>query len=365
MAQTSRISQRGKGLVFHVYAPFLFFAICSIISADKTVAPSTTSGDSNINSSATTTNNVVEKTASSAALLEYVKSVSGPLEEDGLVYPLDYYNEKAMMEEFDFEPADFMKKLANSAASHGTPPAQFTQDILDLLALQNRSLSEQSESPSRSDTPKLLSEMLLKRMTDGWKSELSRLEKKYNISSEVAGPDSITTTRLALMYPHLINFGQKPFAAPLNITVGFSGRDENCERGYGGCRTDLYDANIPSILGRPEFGGLIPLVQLDEIIRRMIIGTHLYALHRNSVDDMVPFRTKCFLLKRRMERSLLSEDRRVRFLRSNEIVHKNGTLLRTSIKNVYDRIPKTFKDNIDWDLLTWEVPVYGLTRCLL
>ncbi|XP_018917549.2 uncharacterized protein [Bemisia tabaci] len=329
-------------------------AVLSLLTGNIKAATSTT------NESATTSNAVIEKNASPDPIVAYMNGVTGPLQEDDLEYSLDYYNEKFLMKEYEFEPADFLKRLAKSAMSEGTTPAQFLQEIQDLLSLQNRSRSEQDDAAGREDASKIpagyLSESLRKKMTEGWKNELKRLEKKYNISSESAGPDSITSTRLSLLFPHYINFGQKPFAAPANITVGISFAQKQV---YDSRRGTYYyetpDAYIPSILGRPEFGGVIPLVLLSKPTQRIIIGTHLYALHWQDGNDMVPFRTKCALLKRRMEKSSLSEERRFRFLINNEIMHKNGTLLRTSIKNVYEQIPSTFKEKIDWDLLSWEV----------
>ncbi|XP_072157488.1 uncharacterized protein [Bemisia tabaci] len=278
----------------------------------------------------------------------YMRHVAGPLKDDDLEYSLDFYADKMAMKEFDFNPVDIARKLTAAAKAHGTQPDQFLEEIQDLIALQNRSSTEVIGLTNEKEVSQLHSVLmrssLLQRVTDGWKYALKRLEEKYNVSApESAGPESITATRLALMFPQYVNFGQKPFTEPSWTNVLSSGQ---------------YDFSIPEFFKRPEFSGFIPrdTNSITGHARRAIIGTHLYALHKDNLNDGVPLRTKCVMLKRRIDKSLLSKERRIRFLKNNGIFDINGYMVH-SIVNTFTFLPENFTQKIIWDLFGESKPM--------
>nr|XP_018906242.1 PREDICTED: uncharacterized protein LOC109036464 [Bemisia tabaci]XP_018906243.1 PREDICTED: uncharacterized protein LOC109036464 [Bemisia tabaci] len=283
----------------------------------------------------------------------YMRHVAGPLKDDDLEYSLDFYADKMAMKEFDFSPVDIARKLTAAAKAHGTQPDQFLEEIQDLIALQNRSSTEVIGLTNEKEVSQLHSVLmrssLLQRVTDGWKHALKRLEEKYNVSApESAGPESITATRLALMFPQYVNFGQKPFTEPSWTNVLSSG-----EHGF----------SVPDFFKRPEFSGFIPrdTNSLGYQARQAIIGTHLYALHKDNLNDGVPLRTKCVMLKRRIDKSLLSKERRIRFLKNNDIVDINGYVVHSILKT-FTFLPENFTQKIIWDLfgenkpMSWSYP---------
>lgn len=218
-------------------------------------------------------------------------------------------------------------------------------------------------------------------MAEGWKNELKRLEKKYNVSSECTGPDSITPTRLALMFPHYLNFGQRPFAVGSKINLRMNDyhtttpapTESECDpyylNNYGECRprSKMYVSNVvdetyevPAIFKRAEFGGMIPLSWTStpslhptpprstlSQATKSLIGLHLFALYGSEQNDVIPFRTKCVLLRMRMQRCMLSNKRRIRFLDNNDITHSS---IASSLQRAYDKLPYDFTSKINWKI---------------
>ncbi|CAH0386392.1 unnamed protein product [Bemisia tabaci] len=318
----------------------------------------------------------------------YMKGMTSQLGDFDLEFALDYYSEKTLIKEYKFDSINLVKKLADSAMAHNTPPNSFLEEIQDLISLQNRSRIEPDESTTRDEVSQLntglLSESYLKRMAEGWKNELKRLEKKYNVSSECTGPDSITPTRLALMFPHYLNFGQRPFAVGSKINLRMNDYhtttpapiDNSCDPDYydtyGRCPPaprstvsrgfvvvdETYE--VPAIFKRAEFGGMIPLSWTStpslhptstrstlSQVTKSLIGLHLFALYGSEQNDVIPFRTKCVLLRMRMQRCMLSNKRRIRFLDNNDITPSS---LASSFQRAYDKLPYDFTSKINWKI---------------
>nr|XP_018897157.1 PREDICTED: uncharacterized protein LOC109030577 [Bemisia tabaci] len=361
MAQATRFTE---GYRFSYYAPYHLFAAFLILATLNT--REVTSGSIiSLNASTDTIKDgvLIPHTKSQDRYEPYYIGMTSPLEDSDLEYSLDYYSEKAQMKEYDFDSTEIVKKLADSAMAHDTPPNQFMEEIHDLISLQNRSSNEPDENTARDELPLGVSDTLFKRVTEGWKNELKRLEKKYNVSSECASSDSVTATRLNLMFPHYLNFGQKPLAAPSEISLNMNGGSTYDPFGY--TTTDSYNSyykrrspsttprynsysteyKIPAIFKRPEFGGLIPrFLDLDQ---KILIGLHLYAMYGNDQNDAMPFRTKCVMLRRRMEKCVLSDKRRNRFLLNNGIFNSSN---QSSLHTAYLNLPADFTRKIEWDL---------------
>nr|XP_018917618.1 PREDICTED: uncharacterized protein LOC109044367 [Bemisia tabaci] len=312
----------------------------------------------------------------------YMKGMTNQLGDFDLEFALDYYSEKTLIKEYKFDSINLVKKLADSAMAHNTPPNSFLEEIQDLISLQNRSRTEPDESTTRDEVSQLntglLSESFLKRMAEGWKNELKRLEKKYNVSSECTGPDSITPTRLALMFPHYLNFGQRPFAVGSKINLRLNDyhtttpapTEPDCDpyymNNYGQCRSrsTVYVSKVvdesyevPAFLKRAEFGGMIPLARKDapsaylsQTNVKRLIALHLFALYGSEQNDVIPFRTKCVLLRMRMQRCVLSNKRRIRFLDNNDITESTLGSLASSLQRAYNNLPSDFKSKINWKI---------------
>ncbi|CAH0383372.1 unnamed protein product [Bemisia tabaci] len=280
-------------------------------------------------------------THGSVDYLSYLESVAGPLGADDLEYGLDYLNERDsnVLQEFDFDPLRTAQILVGSAAKQNTTPGTFLADIQDLIFLQNRSRIETRGESSVADVttrmvpePGLFMEAENWRryvpLRDSWRSELRRLERKYRIDGNSTEPDAATPTRILLMFPNFLNLGQKPFSVLSEL-----------------CSSS--DVCLPSFFSYPEFAGLIPLSGNDSA-RQAVFTLHLRALHLGREDraDALPFRTKCALVKRRMEKSLISDDRRWRFLQNNDVISANGDLT-AAMAETYNQIPKEFKERVE------------------
>lgn len=315
----------------------------------------------------------------------YKKGISSPMSATDLELRLDT-NDEVTLDEYNFEPEYLLDQLIINARSNNVTSKYFLKDIQDMITLHDRltknagksdliatatttttttstpryrdsyydddsyyyrrSSRKVSTTTPATTTPTTATPTVVPtpNTTEILENDLKSLEGKYNICSECYGSGDISIPRLILMFPHYLNIGQRPFVTPTNIDLSTSGRTSNYGyNNYG------YSLSLPSFFKRPEFGGLIPRTGLSSQDRKMIIGLHLFALYPNTENNPVPFRTTCVLLKWRMERSLLSDDRKLRFLQNNGVIQSSKTL-KSSISTKYNSISSEYLNEIDWSL---------------
>ncbi|CAH0768456.1 unnamed protein product [Bemisia tabaci] len=261
-----------------------------------------------------------------------MERINGSLQDKDFEYMLDYYNNKssiALELLHNFDSSDISRMLVEKAAYWNTTPVQFLEEMADLISLEKEQYST-SKGNYGTDPEK----------------RLSFLKKKYNVSAACEVPDCVSISRVAYVFPHLGLIGARPILVREEMKQVDSASSEQVL------------VVEPNVLGNPLFGGLIPLPSnsydsnsgLSPENLRRIITVHLYysrdILYRN---ETVPFRNQCIMLHRRMRKSLLSGERKIRLLKLHDVLKESDdydTRLRAEIGTAYDHISTDFKSSI-------------------
>lgn len=216
----------------------------------------------------------------------------------------------------NFEPKRVLRQVARRAAVSGTSPECCAEEISNLIISHFHANNARinSVSPNNED----------------WYKDMLKLEAKYGLKKG-NDPDLISFKRLCFMFPH----------------VSVMARAENFENQILICTE-----KVAKVFHFEEFGGLIPTTRfLKKDVREGLVLIHLFCLKKRY-----PYIKDHFLqvlLKRTIDNGILTDERRIHFLKIRGIIESNGDLsipnqkLVRSLNTTYS----TFTTSVHWSLL--------------
>lgn len=270
--------------------------------------------------------------------------------------------------ECNFRPIEVLYLLADKARGMKRSPKGFQNDLNTLVSTSGASEADDMNKPVSPSRPRgnqgsaedqpgqnaddrnapAQSNPSSAPVDPAEKERQRQLARAYNVTPHCNGPNSVTPTRLKMMFPDKADMGQRkdPSSKPSMVQV----KTEPVRPAQPRTTTTPAPQKplaIPALVTKPEFGGLIPQTGLPAETQKKIIAVHLATMPH---DRRVPFPVVCIILKFRMEKSLVPDSKKAKFLKYNDVIDNNGQL-KGDLQTLHDHvIDGAFLQMIPWQI---------------